>query len=202
MAGRQLRARGRPADEVDPDLHRRHPVHGGGAAPHRGRHRSRDRRDDLDLPRAQHDALGAVDAPELRQGRGVRRNRWPGRHLLHLPGILPARAGREDRPAPGRVRRAGADRGLPRDRRRRSAGAAARGLGTVGGVRGRIRCRLRDPARTRLHHDLLAAHRGEQHRGGGQLRGAGLQPDPHRKRARRHPRLRRAHRETTSGSST
>ena len=143
VAGRQLRARGRPADEVNPDLHRRHPVHGGGTAPHRGRHRSRDRRDHLDLPRAQHDALGAVDAPELRQGRGVRRNRWPGRHLLHLSGIFPARAGREDRPAPRGIRRPGADRGLPRYRCRRSAGPAARRLGTVGGLRGRVRSRLR-----------------------------------------------------------
>ena len=193
VARRQLRPRGRPADEVDPDLHRRHPVHGGGTAPHRGRHRSRDRRDHLDLPRAQHDALGAVDAPELRQGRGVRRNRWPRRHLLHLPGVLPARAGCEDRPSCGGIRPASGGRRVPGDGRCRSAGAAARRLGTVGGARRRVRSRLRHPARTRLHHGFVAAHCGEQHRGGGQLGGAGLQPDPHRERAGRHPRLRRAH---------
>ena len=46
----------------------------------------------MDLPRAEHDAVGALDAAELRKGRHVRRDRRERRHLLHVARVLPTRA--------------------------------------------------------------------------------------------------------------
>ncbi len=67
-------------------------------------------------------------------------------------------------------------------------------MGPVGAVAGRaVRPRLRHPEGARPHHLLVSAHRRERGRGGRQLGRAGLQPDPHRDGAGRHPRLRRAH---------
>ena len=76
------------------------------------------------------------------------------------------------------------------------------GWGPVGGVRGRIRCRLRHPARTRLHYHFLAAHRRQQHRGGGQLGRSRATTRPASKTcpATSSPSTRA--RGTTSGSST
>ena len=190
LAGRQLRTRGGLSDEVHPDLHRRGSLYGGGPAPHRGCDRPRDGRDALDVPGAAHDALGALYAPELRQGRRLRRGRWSGRDLLHLPRLLPACVGCEDRPAARGLRLPGAARGLCRDRSRGPAARPPRGLGTLAGLGSALRSGLRDPAGARLHHHLFAPDRGERRRGGGELRGAGLQPDPHRERAGRYPRLR------------
>ena len=50
-------------------------------------------------------------------------------------------------------------------------------------------------ARTRLHHELLAADRRQRRHHRRQLRRAGLSPDAAGERARRHPRLQRARRE-------
>ena len=50
------------------------------------------------------------------------------------------------------------------------------------------------PSGDRLHHRVVAPHRRQRHRGRRQLGRAGLPADPGRERARRHPRLRRAHR--------
>ena len=52
-----------------------------------------------------------------------------------------------------------------------------------------VRRRQGPAARARLHHDLLAAHRRQRRARRRQLRRAGLQPDAHRKRAGRHPRV-------------
>ena len=58
------------------------------------------------------------------------------------------------------------------------------------------------PAGDRLHHVSSPPIVVNGVGGRRQLRRAGLQPDAHRERARRHPGLRRAHRATSSGSST
>ena len=52
----------------------------------------------------------------------------------------------------------------------------------------------RPAARARLHHELLAADRRQRRDHRRQLRRAGLPPDAHRERARRHPGVRRADR--------
>ena len=184
LAGRQLRAASALPLALHAELHRRHPLHGGRLPAHDRGHRPRDRRDALDVPRAQHSALGRVDARELRQGSRLRRDRRARRHLHHHAGLLPARARREDRRAPRGLRQAGRDRGLPGDRRRRPAR----------GPRARIRPLRGDPDGRRLHHQLVAADRRQRHGRGRELPRAGLLAVARRERAGRHPGLRRADR--------
>ena len=135
LAGRQLRpCRGRPlpvnaALRGRPALHRRRR-----AACGRG-HRSRHRRNHLDLPRATHDALRARHAQQLRQGRRLRRGRRAEGDLLHLAGVLPACARREVGAAPGRLGHDGGAAGLPALRSRRHAARTGQGLGALAHVR-------------------------------------------------------------------
>ena len=192
MARRQLQPAPVLPVALDAELHRRRAVHRRRLPPHDRGHRSGDRRDAVDVSRAQHEALGGIDARQLRQGRGLRRNRRARRHLRHHAGVLPARARREDRRAPGGIRRTGRHPRLPGDRRRRPAGRP----------RLPVRPRERDSDGDRLHHELVAPHRRQRHRRGGQRARAGLQPVAHRERAGPHPGLRRAAPASTSGSST
>ena len=66
---------------------------------------------------------------------------------------------------------------------------------SVGRRQAALRSGQRPAAVARLHHDLVAADHRQRRADRRQLRRAGLQPDPHRERARRHPRLRREDRQ-------
>ena len=194
LARRQLRARGGRHLPIDAALCRWAALHGGRLAPHRGGHRPRERRNGLDLPRAAHHALGPRHAQQLRQGRGLRRGGRAPRDLLHLAGLLPARARRQVRRASREVGQARADSRLPQDRRRGHAARSGQGLGAVADLRLQVRPESRHPARSRQSLDLVAAHRRQRRRGRRQRARAGLLPDPHREHPRRHPGLRRRQR--------
>ena len=155
--GRQLRADHARRVALDADLRRRRALHRRRPAPPRRRHRPGHRRDALDPPRAPYHPLRPRDAPGLRQGRGLRRDRRPRRHLHHQPRLLPARARRQDRPAPGELGQPGAAARLFADRRGRPAARPHRRLGPVAELGRGLRPGLRHPARAGLHHQLVAA---------------------------------------------
>ena len=89
---------------VDPHLRQRHALHGRRTAPHGRGDGSQDRGDRLDLPRAEHHTVGAVNAGRLRQGRRLRRDRRSWVIFYDLPRVLPARA---STPRPGSRSRTG-----------------------------------------------------------------------------------------------
>ena len=93
---------------------RRVPPHGRGDRP-------RDWRDALDVSRAQHATVGRVDAGQLRQGRRLLGDRWARHHLCDHTGVLPARAGCENRRASGGLRITRADPRFPAHGGRRPA---------------------------------------------------------------------------------
>ncbi len=95
--------RPRPAD-----LRRRHADHGVGPAPHGGVAGSGHRQDAVDVPGADHAAPRLLDALESRQGRGLSPHQRPRRGAGHHPGLLRARARRQDRQADRRLGRGGA----------------------------------------------------------------------------------------------
>ena len=159
----------------------------------RDRARSRHRQDGVDVPGTRDAASRVFDAHN--HGKGVAYARINGRGVMshHHAGLLPARARREDRPAA---------RGLGH---RAFRCAASRRPASVDMLKDLIadwqpvdrrqaalRSGQRPAALARLHHHLVAADRRQRRAGRRQLRRAGLQPDAHRERAGRHPRLRRA----------
>ena len=149
----------------------------------------------LDLPRARHHALGARDAQQLRQGRGLCRGGRPQGDLLHLARLLPARHRRQVGPAPRELGHQGAAAGISGQRRHRHAARPGEGLAAVAPVRIQVRRQSRHPARPRQPVDIVAADRRQRRGRRRQRPRAGLLPDPHREHPRRHPRLRRAQRQ-------
>ena len=179
LAGRQLqRAVVRGDAPSHARLRGRHPLLRGGQPPHRNGHRSRHRRDPVDLPRTADQAVGGLHAEGLREGSRLRPSERTRDDLPRHPRLLPARA-RPGHRAAHRVLRQGR-RGRPA-RRPRALGAPPRGRPPPGG---------------RLHHQLVPADRRERRGRGRQLPRAGLHPDPEGERAGEHPRVRRAHRKT------
>ncbi len=173
-------------------LRKRKTLHGRWTPKTRRRDRSGDGGDPLDVSRAEHLPLGVFDASPLGKGSRVRGSGRQGRRLHHDPGVLLVRPRRGDGPASPELGDARAPGWIPRVGGRGSPPRPSRRLGTVVGVERAVRSLLRDSAGARIHHELLPPDCGERHHSGRQLRRAGIQPDPHRERPRRHPRLRRA----------
>ncbi len=163
---RQLWSRTVPELALDAQLYQRDALHGRRSAPHGRGDGSQNRGDRLDLSRAEHETVGAVDARRIWQGRRLRRDRRPRRHLHHHARVLPARDRRQDRAAARELGSSRADCRFPEKRRRRPRRGSAEGLGRVGAMDRADEAAVRPghggATRARLHYQLVAADRRQR----------------------------------------